>query len=150
MIFSSRASADGRTRCRCCGRELGIDKRAVLEHNLKQHDAANYIVNMELCHVVAHSDKGPDIRVNVWPGDPICNGIMSNQMFIDFAVGRWTEGKAPADGRAHPIVTPNECTQSEEYLEDLAEFTLWHTQWKADGSPMLVVDPNDVTKHVRG
>ena len=39
---------------------------------------------------------------------------------------------------------------SEEYLADLEEFTMWHTKWKADGSPKLVVDPKDVTKHVRG
>eukprot|EP01043_Picozoa_sp_COSAG02_P081433 COSAG02_NODE_19891_length_859_cov_12.197368_2_plen_204_part_00 len=140
LVFNSRASADGNTRCFCCGRALGISKQVCMQHNLQQHSPSDYIVPMELCHVEAHSLGGPDIWVNVWPGDSVCNGIMRANRFTDFAVGKWTRGQEPQGGLVHPISTPNDITLSPEYLQAKAEFDSWFGTWeenRAELQPIL-------------
>ena len=107
LVFDSRCSADGATRCFCCGRSLGVSKDACLRFNLQQHDPADYIDMMELSHVEAHCFGGPDIYVNVWPGCGVCNGLMRANRFTDFAQGQWTPGQEPKNGSSHPVQVLN-------------------------------------------
>ena len=148
LVFHSMASADGETRCFCCGRVLGISKQACMQHNLQQHSPSDYIVPMELCHVEAHSLGGQDIWVNVWPGDSVCNGLMRAHRFTDFAVGKWTPGQEPKDGSAHPISTPNSITTSREYLLAESLFDAWFEEWDRD-RVALKPDPSDMRLSVR-
>ena len=148
LVFHSRASADGETRCFCCGRVLGISKQACMQHNLQQHSPSDYIVPMELCHVEAHSLGGQDIWVNVWPGDSVCNGIMRANRFTHFAIGEWTPGHEPQDGSTHPISTPNSITTSREYLLAKSEFDAWFEDWDRDRAA-LKPDPLDMKLSVR-
>jgi hypothetical protein len=118
-----------------------------MQHNLQQHSPSDYIVPMELCHVEAHSLGGPDIWVNVWPGDSVCNGIMRANRFTDFAVGKWTRGQEPKGGLVHPISTPNDITLSPEYLQAKAEFDAWFGTWDENRTE-LQPDPSDMRQSV--
>jgi hypothetical protein len=145
-VFDGRASQDGKTRCRCCGRVLERSRRAALLHNLACNDVNNYVAAMQLCHVEAHSLGGPNIYVNVWPGDEICNGIMRAQRFTHFACGEWTT--PPAMAVPHPVKKPHAITQSPEFKADVVEFDNWFRQWEREGRPDLVPDPTDVRRHL--
>ena len=101
---------------------------------------------MQLCHVEASALGGPDIFVNVWAGDEICNALMSKERFSRFALGEWTEEGVE---EPHPITSPHQFTQSAEFRQDLATFEAWFSGWEADGRPDLVPDPTDMRKHVR-
>jgi hypothetical protein len=149
LVFQARASEDGATRCFCCARKLGANQENCMRHNLIQTDPAEYIDLMELSHVEAHSLGGPDIYVNVWPGCTVCNGIMRANRFTDFAVGKWTLGQEPKDGRDHPVQTPNAITQSPEYLRAKKQFDEWYMQWDNNGRPGLKPDPNGMMRNVR-
>ena len=95
----------------------------------------------------AHSLGGPDIWVNVWPGDSVCNGIMRANRFTDFAVGKWTRGQEPQGGLVHPISTPNDITISPEYLQAKAEFDSWFVTWDENRAE-LQPDPSDMRQSV--
>ena len=124
-----------------------ISKQVCMQHNLQQHSPCDYIVPMELCHVEAHSLGGPDIWVNVWPGDSVCNVTMRANRFNDFAVGKWTRGQEPKGGLVHPISTPNDITLSPEYLQAKAEFDAWFGTWDENRAE-LQPDPSDMRQSV--
>ena len=113
----------------------------------QQHDPANYIVPMELCHVEAHCLGGQDIWVNVWPGDSVCNGIMRANRFTHFACGEWTDGQQPKNGSPHPVQVPHAITRSREYLRAKAQFESWFSNWEHD-RVALKPDPADMRQHI--
>ena len=103
---------------------------------------------LEVVHAPATTIKpmDPNIYVNVWPGDEICNGIMQAQRFTHFACGKWTT--PPARDVPHPVKKPHAITQSPEFKADVVEFDNWFRHWEREGRPDLVPDPTDVRRHL--
>ena len=106
-VFDGRCSADGKTRCRCCGRALARNMKAALDHNLTA-DLADYVVCMQLCHIIARSLGGPDVFENIWPGCEMCNLISRLRKFCDFAIEKGFE-----------------MTKTPEFIADHAAFQVW-------------------------